>query len=126
MDKGVLSQLTEEALLKMIIDALADQKPIVRLGASLGFKLITLYGDNIMAEKLPESLKVKARAFLDAIFVAKDYDLAINLGVELIPELFDLLNNKTPMVALLAQPITAVPIPPVPPVTAPIKHGVAA
>lgn len=95
MEKGILSKASQDALLVLAAEGLKDQKPIVKLGASLGIKIIFVYADDILAEKLPEDLKVKCRAFLDCVLVSKDYELAIELGIELIPLIYELFQKPT-------------------------------
>jgi hypothetical protein len=96
MEKGLFTKATQDAILALLAEAVKDQKPAVKLSASLGGKLAFLIADDMLADKLPEDLKTKCQLFLDAIFVAKDYDLAIVLGVDLIPELFELFKKEEP------------------------------
>ena len=96
-DKGFVSNAVQDILIQKLKEALtkAGQKPIVILGATLFMKAIFLYGDDVVAEnKLPKEITEKVRAMLDAIFVAKDWDTALIIAVDLAPYIYELFKPK--------------------------------
>jgi hypothetical protein len=92
MEKGMVSKAAQDAGFDMLGKALVNQKPAVKVAIMLLAKTVVLVGDDIFADKLPEPLKEKSRAFFDALFVTKDYDSAIILGIDLISEIYDLVK----------------------------------
>lgn len=96
----MLSTAAWAALMAMVINAVKDQSPVVKLGVSVGGKLLGLVGDDIIANKLPEELKVRSRAFFDMLLITKDYDAAIVAGIDLITEIYELLKKPATPVLL--------------------------
>jgi len=92
-EKGMLSKASTDVLLALLAELVKDQKPVVKVAVSISGKLIVLIADDTLAEKLPEGLKEKSRAFFDALLVAKDYDAAIVLGLDLVTEIFELIKE---------------------------------
>ena len=111
MEKGMLTKAATDVLLAMLANAVKDQPPTIKVGLSIGGKLVVLIGDDMFAERLPEELKVKSRAFFDVLLVTKDYDAAIPLGIDLLTEVYELFK-KPGTAALLPTPVIPAVLPP--------------
>jgi len=98
MDKGMFSEAAQTELIQKARELVKDQKPVVVLAVTLTIKAVFLYADDILAEKkLPVELTTKCRSFFDAIFVEKDVDKAMMLGLDLIPMLYELFKKPKPV-----------------------------
>jgi hypothetical protein len=99
MDKGIFSDKAQTAIIEKVKVLLKDQKAAVVLLLVLALKILFLYVDDTIAEtKLPQELTDKLQAFFDAILVTKDPDLAMALGVELIPLIWALFKKDPAVV----------------------------
>jgi len=93
MEKGILTKASQAAILLLVQDWVKDQKPWLRLTVVIGLRAAFIVADDKYADKLPEALKEKAQRFFDAILIDKDIEVAIMLGVELIPDVIDLFKK---------------------------------
>ena len=92
-EKGLVSIASQEAAVALVINLVKDEKPPIKIGAPLLLKIVFLVADDKYADKLPEELKVKTRACIDAFLVAKDVELGVMLAIELIPVLYELFKK---------------------------------
>lgn len=94
MEKGLFTKASQKAALVQVQKWLEGQKPWVRLVITLGVKAAFAVADDKYADKLPANLKATSQQFFDAVFVEKDIDKAIILGVDLIPEILELFKKS--------------------------------